>query len=414
MKKNKNHKVTKDSLKGLFEDSFIGISVHRGFELLYANPKVANILGYKTASALQEKGDLRPHIPRRRQREISARWMAIERGDIKPERNRVTNITCDGKEVWLDVTDERILWEDGKPATISTLYDVSTAVRTNESLLTSLRHLEISLDSILETIPTGIAIFSDVGEPKTVNSVMRLMFQASPEANDYVPEAMSELIASLVNSDATELAARGVKTRMDKVVDLVARRMSDDAIMMSAADVSDWKTTQDKLKTLAERDTLTQLFNRRGFVDTVKPMIKHCVDHKQPFAILLADVDHFKAINDTHGHAAGDKALKSFSQRLSKALRNRDIVARVGGEEFAIFLPDSDQETAEHIAERLRAKIAKNPISVDGARIPITASFGLKICEITNEVPRLKDLLQTADNALYRAKQTGRNKVALA
>lgn len=411
---NIRHTVSKATLEGLYRDSFIGITVHRAFDILYTNQKVASILGYKAATDMITAGDLGPHIPHRRRREISARWKAIERGDLKPERNRVTNITCDGNEVWLDVTDECILWEDGESAIMSTIFDVSTAVSTNESLLSSLRHLEISMDSILETIPTGIAIFSEVGEPQTVNSVMRLLFQESPQANDFVPPAMAELLATLVNSNATELTARGVEAHSGKVVDLIARRMTDDAIMMCAADVSDWKNTQDQLKTLAERDMLTQLFNRRGFVDTVQPMLEVCVERKQSFALLVADIDFFKSINDDHGHGTGDLALKSFSMRISKALRPRDVVGRIGGDEFAIFLPDSDLETARRIAERLRAKIAKHPLSREGTRVPLTASFGLKMCAADKAHPRMKDLLQDADNALYRAKQAGRNQVALA
>ena len=414
MKKKSQHKINKTTLADLYEHSFIGVTVHRGFDILYSNPKVAKILGYSDVAKLREAADLRPHIPRRRQREISERWAEIEGGALKPERNRVSNITLDGHEIWLDVTDERILWEDGKPAIISTLYDVSTAVHTNESLLSSLRHLEVSLDSILETIPTGIAIFSDVGEPKTVNSAMRRLFQASPSESDYVPRAMSDLLARLVNSDAQELSERGVETRVNKVVDLIARRMSDDTIMLSAADVSDWKYTQDELKTLAERDSLTKLFNRRGFVDTVRPMLETCAGKNQHFAIIIADIDFFKSINDTHGHAAGDEALRNFSKRIDKALRNRDVIGRVGGEEFAIFLPDSSLDTAERIAERLRAKIAKNPIAIAGMRVPMTASFGLKVWEADSDIPRLKALMQDADNALYRAKQAGRNRVALA
>jgi diguanylate cyclase (GGDEF)-like protein/PAS domain S-box-containing protein len=414
VKKKTEHKVSTNDLSKLYENSFIGVTVHRGFEVLYTNQKVAKILGYESARSMLKTGDLSCHIPRRRQGEISARWAAIEGGEVKPERNRVSNITCDGHEVWLDITDERIVWEDGKPAILSTLYDVSTAVSTNASLLSSLRHLEVSLDSILETVPTGIAIFSDIGEPKTVNSAMRLLFQASPSESDYVPRAMSDLLAKLVNSDQQEMTERGVETRMNKVVDLVARRMSDDAIMMCAADVSDWKYTQDELKTLAERDSLTKLFNRRGFVDTVRPMLTHSVKKKQDFAVIIVDIDFFKAINDTHGHAAGDNALKSFSKRISKALRNRDIVGRIGGEEFAIFLPDSNLDTAQRIAERLRIKIAKNPINIDQLRVPMTASFGLKVWEGGDKNPRLKELLEDADSALYRAKQAGRNRVALA
>jgi len=406
--------VSKALLDGLYKHSFIGINVHREFNILYANQKTATILGYEGAAQFTKTGDLRRHIPRRRQREISARWAAIERGDLKPERNRVTNIACDGREVWLDVTDECILWEDGDPAIMSTIFDVSTAVSTNESLLTSLRHLEISLDSILETIPTGIAIFSETGEPRTVNSAMRLLFQKTPQAGDFVPPAMAELLAKLVNSQTNELTAQGVETQSGKIVDLIAKRMSHDAIMLCAADVSEWKQTQDELKSLAERDMLTKLFNRRGFVDTVQPMLNTCIDKKESFAVLVVDLDHFKTINDRYGHSAGDQALKSFSMRISKALRPRDVVGRIGGDEFAIFLPNSDLETAQSIAERLRARIAKYPLAREGVKLPLTASFGLKMCAADRKHPKLKDLLQEADNALYRAKQAGRNQVALA
>lgn len=406
--------VSRPLLDGLYKHSFIGITVHREFDILYGNKKSAALLGYETATAMLVAADLERHIPRRRRREISARWAAIERGDLKPERNRVTNITCEGSEVWLDVTDECVLWEDGVPAVMSTIFDVSTAVRTNESLLTSLRHLEISLDSILETIPTGIAIFSETGEPKTVNSAMRLLFQNSPQASDFVPPAMSELLATLLNFQASELTVHGVETQTGKVVDLVAQRMSDDAIMLYAADVSDWKQMQGQLKTLAERDMLTKLFNRRGFIDTVQPMLETCINRKQSFALLVADLDRFKSINDLYGHSVGDQALKSFSMRVSKALRPHDVVGRIGGDEFAIFLPDSDLQTAEHIAERLRAKIAKYPLAREGVKLPSTASFGLKICAADRSHPKLKDLLREADNALYRAKQAGRNQVALA
>lgn len=413
MKNNTCQTISAATVQGLFEHSFLGVTIHRGFDILYSNDKVAHLLGYENSDELRRGGDLSPHIPDRRHREISERWQAIESGDIKPERNRVSNITLNGGEIWLDITDERILWEDGLPAIMSTLYDVSSAVRTNEGLLSSLRHLEVSLDSILETIPTGIAIFSDIGEPQMVNSEMRMMFQASPNANDYVPRAMADLLGRFVDSDANEMAARGVQTRMDRVVDLVARRMSDDAIMLCASDVSGWKSTQDKLKTLAEHDALTLLLNRRGFVDTVRPLLRSNIEEQKHFSVMIADIDFFKKINDTYGHAAGDEVLKSFANRLSTALRTLDIVGRVGGEEFAIFLPDSDTETACRVAERLREKISERPINFQDFRVPLTASFGLKVWE-GNGKPRLRDLLRDADSALYRAKEAGRNNVALA
>jgi two-component system cell cycle response regulator len=132
---------------------------------------------------------------------------------------------------------------------------------------------------------------------------------------------------------------------------------------------------------------------------------------KKSFAVLMFDIDHFKRVNDTHGHAAGDEVLKEFAHRISRRMRNFDLVARVGGEEFLGVLPDTELGTAQMVAERLRAVIADEPMACcpDGDKLTITTSIGVTIggegCETVDE------MLKRADSALYRAKRGGRNRV---
>ncbi|TNE67724.1 MAG: sensor domain-containing diguanylate cyclase [Alphaproteobacteria bacterium] len=405
--------ITADQLDQMFRNAFLGITVHRGLEILYVNRRVASLLGYDDVADLMAHSDLGRHIPADNHRRLLERWSHIADGSLPPERNRIRNITQSGQEIWLDVTDEPVLWQDGKTAIMSTITDVSTAVQANESLLSSFRRLEASLDGILETIPTGVAIFSDSGRPRIVNSAMRALFQDDPHPNLEVPPVMTDLMARIVETDAMEATERAVATPMGRVVDLVARRMDDNAIMMCAVDVSDWQARQDQLRDMAEHDPLTGLLNRRGFRAMVKTALKQVSEKGTGAALMMVDIDFFKKINDTHGHAFGDMVLRSVAKRLEKQLRDGDLIARVGGEEFCIFLPNCDAETAELVAERLRAHMAADPFANRKTRVRLTASFGLKTWD-GKGAPRLGSLQGEADAALYRAKQMGRNRVVIA
>lgn len=164
------------------------------------------------------------------------------------------------------------------------------------------------------------------------------------------------------------------------------------------------------LKRLANTDVLTGLANRRRFMEVLEGEIERAERYDRALSLVLVDMDHFKQVNDTHGHAGGDQVLRAAAGVLRSVCRDVDLAARVGGEEFAILLPETDAAGAEHVAERARGKIASgHHRAPSGAGFRITASAG--VATFGREVTTAEALLQSADDALYRAKAEGRNRV---
>lgn len=163
-----------------------------------------------------------------------------------------------------------------------------------------------------------------------------------------------------------------------------------------------------KLNKLALTDELTQLANRRAFVTSVETELARCQRNNNLVTMMVIDLDFFKKINDTFGHLGGDKVLVHAAKLLKMATRQYDIVGRIGGEEFAVFMSMSDPDSAERIATRIRSIFAQTPFDVDGVTSTVTASIGVATMSCDTSFEALYD---KSDNALYKAKKSGRNKV---
>jgi two-component system, cell cycle response regulator len=164
----------------------------------------------------------------------------------------------------------------------------------------------------------------------------------------------------------------------------------------------------------ALRDALTRLFNKRYFLDRLDGELRFARRHHTTVAVLMADVDHFKLVNDTHGHLAGDAVLANISSIIQRAVRNEDVVARFGGEEIAIILRQIPIEAAMHLAERLRRLVeAATTICGEGDKrvnVKVTMSIGVAAFP-HDDIESVPGLIGAADAALYRAKHAGRNRV---
>ncbi len=190
------------------------------------------------------------------------------------------------------------------------------------------------------------------------------------------------------------------------------------------SDITEEKTARDQLEQEIERrraleadlrhlsshDALSGMPNRRHFFEQADRELVRCRRHQRPMSLVLFDLDDFKSLNDTHGHAAGDAAIRAVADLCSGAQRGSDFAARIGGEEFAVLLPETELDGAAVVAERLRHALAGTAIPTSGDSVYVTASFG--VSGARTETDRIETLLARADHALYSAKRSGRNQVA--
>lgn len=167
-----------------------------------------------------------------------------------------------------------------------------------------------------------------------------------------------------------------------------------------------------QVERLATVDELTQVFNRRQFFFLAERELRRRGRSFRSLAVVMTDIDHFKRINDTWGHPAGDAVLAEIARRLKKSIRDVDLLGRYGGEEFCVMLLDTDIRAATEIAERLRNSIGETPVRAQGNQITVTVSLGVAL-RANDKETSLETLIDRADKALYRAKKAGRNRVIL-
>ncbi|MEF2545664.1 PleD family two-component system response regulator [Aurantimonas sp. E1-2-R+4] len=203
-------------------------------------------------------------------------------------------------------------------------------------------------------------------------------------ANDYIQRPL----------DRHELIAR-IRTQM-------RRKRNDERLRQSVEQTIE----------LALSDSLTGLHNRRFFETHLATAVQRARTTGASFSVLIADIDHFKRVNDGWGHEAGDRVLKQFSARLNDCLRSSDLACRFGGEEFAILMMDADFDTAMSIADRIRRSVCDTPFDIGGELIDVTVSEGFAVFDAARD--DAANLVRRADQALYAAKRGGRNRVGTA
>ncbi|MFT3734949.1 MAG: diguanylate cyclase [Rhodocyclaceae bacterium] len=229
-----------------------------------------------------------------------------------------------------------------------------------------------------------------------------------------------ELSTDVSNEDASVLEGKTVNKEQRHIVPstseerfrLISKRPCNDMdgkplIVVAHLDITRWKVAESKLARMALEDDLTGLPNRRHFLQEAERLTSSATRHASPLSLIIIDLDHFKQINDAHGHVVGDAVLKLVAERLLTQLRNEDLPCRWGGEEFAILLPMTDLAMAATVGERLRSAFADAALEAQGHTLRVTLSGGITQ-KIDNE--SLVECLSRADKALYAAKNAGRNR----
>ncbi|MDW7738946.1 MAG: diguanylate cyclase [Bacillota bacterium] len=277
--------------------------------------------------------------------------------------------------------------------------------------------LPVARTKLFEELPDGALILDDSMRIIDLNTTARNYLQISQlaigkpaaEVLDYWPKLV-KLLNKKNRKYHVELKHPGLDDPTWFRVDFLPLHEEDSlpyGQMIIIRDITDRKLVEEKLHKLATTDELTGLWNRRYFMQAINKELYRSKRYNQHFSLIMFDLDHFKEINDNFGHTAGDKSLEHLASIFKMRLRNVDLFARLGGEEFGIILPGTSLESAFLLAEDLRCLISASPVFYEEREIRFTISLGVTASH--EEIENVEEILKAADKALYQAKEKGRN-----
>ncbi len=354
-------------------------------------------------------------------------WQADTIGNHQPFSNiEVQILTKDNQRIWLQISgvpyfdeEEQFMGYRGAAMNVTDRKEQQEAVKASERKLRALA--ESAYDAIVMINADGIISFWNEAAEALFGYSEDMAL--SKDIHDLVtpPEKRDEARAGLAR-----FALTGKGPILDAVQEVEALHKDGKRIpvelsvsgfrlnsqwfaVATVRDITERKATEAKLRELATTDGLTNLNNRRRFMELAEREFTRTRRYARPLAMFMVDIDHFKNVNDTYGHDVGDEVLRSLSITATDALREADVLGRLGGEEFGILLPETSKEAAMDVAERLRLSVEQTSIPTSAGELNITVSIGVAIMDA--ESASVDALLKKADVALYKAKQTGRNRV---
>jgi len=333
---------------------------------------------------------------------------------------------------------QRVYWEvktpiydDHDPEKLWGLCGISSDITTLKHQEAALRESEKRFHSTFASAPIGMAIVGLDGRFLQVNAALADIVGYSIEALQkktfqqitYPEDLQTDLVQFEQLRDGLiknyQLEKRYFHNKGNLIwvlLSVSAVRDEDDKALYFIAqiqDITERKYLMDRLSNQARVDYLTNLSNRRYYMEQAEAELNRALRYGAPLALLMIDIDHFKNINDSYGHKTGDMVLQKMSDLLKQSLREVDVLGRIGGEEFAILLPESRLENAIEVAERLRVQIANAKLlEAHGQALRCTVSVGVAMLDNPNK--NLDALFNQADEALYKAKNSGRNCVCVA
>ncbi len=340
------------------------------------------------------------------------------------DKNVVTHysyrgITKSGDVRWIDQFSKTILY-NGKMANLMTFIDITERKLAEEALQES----KAFFQNIFDTIQDGITVLDTDMNIVRINKAMEQWYQPKiPYTGKKCYEAFHGRYhickdcpaAKTLESGSPRMITlpRGGTAGTSGWVEAHAFPMTDSSGKLSGVveyvrNISGRKRLEEELTALATTDALTGVNNRRSFLEKAVTVFASTRRYEKFFSVLMFDIDHFKRVNDTFGHQAGDKVLKAMAETCVAGLRETDIFGRMGGEEFAAVLTETGIHDAVNLAERLRHDFSKLSVKIGGESLGITVSIGVSTFE--NQDKSLEDIIKWADIALYKAKNKGRNR----
>jgi two-component system cell cycle response regulator len=254
-------------------------------------------------------------------------------------------------------------------------------------------------------------VITDVQMPRLSGQQLLKLIRLSPETRI---RSLPVIVMTTAEDSAEKHLAflNGANDFLNKPVDSLELRARVDVHHRLARIIRELEDSKKALAELATTDSLTKLKNRRLFYTQAAQNLSACRRYGKDMSLLLLDIDHFKKVNDSFGHHAGDEVLVKVAQLLAHMVRGVDTVARFGGEEFAVLMPETNRLGAAVLGERIRAAIEREQINVDGRHIPVTVSIGVTTLA-AEDVESIDQMLNIADQRLYLAKNSGRNRICV-
>jgi diguanylate cyclase (GGDEF)-like protein/PAS domain S-box-containing protein len=447
--------------RDLFQGSINGLLI-LGADLrpLYANEAMATMLGLLDPEALMERATLADFLPDEEAQALTEIRAQLLSGEINRTVLRLEVLREDRFTVWLDMNARTVDW-NGETAIQLAFLDVTEQVvreremefnraelenqtaelvavaedldverQRSEAALVEAEEQRRFLQTLLITMPSPIFYKDLEGRVQGCNGAFAALYGKTSDT-ELIGSNLRELAdASFTRRTVeidSELIAKGGTARYERVFTLpngdrrtmiynkaVYKKANGDAagIVGVITDISEQKRMEEELRRLATTDPLTGAFNRRAFMEAARINLIRAARYQEPLTVILADIDHFKKVNDTHGHATGDEALKLFVSTVQATLRETDVLGRMGGEEFAVLLPHTAMDAAMGLANRLREILAGILVPYPGGTLQFTVSMG--VSSYRDHGDSIDALLQSSDEALYAAKEGGRNRVIAA
>ncbi len=254
-------------------------------------------------------------------------------------------------------------------------------------------------------------VITDVQMPILSGQQLLKLIRQSPEPRI---SGLPVIVMTTAEDSAEKHLAfqNGANDFLNKPVDSLELRARVDVHHRLARNIRELEESKKALAELATTDSLTKLRNRRSFYTQAEQNLNACRRYGKDMSLLLLDIDHFKKVNDTFGHHAGDEVLVEVARLLMHMVRGVDTVARFGGEEFAVLMPETNRLGAAVLGERIRAAIERAQINVDGRHIPVTVSIGISTLA-AEDIESIDQMLNIADQRLYLAKNGGRNRICV-
>jgi len=384
---------------------------------VYINSVLADLFGGTTEELIGQP--FPPYIYEGDLEKVNHYYHARLQGDDVPQEYEFRVKSKQGTVIDVRINVGVFTDTDGSKTSIGTIKDLSESKKT----MTDLARSRSDIESILNNMP-------DVFYRTDMQGLVTLMSPSVKDALGYEPEEMmgkpladfyctpsdrETVLASLKEGQGKARHVEACLTHKNGsgrwILTNAYIRMDEDknpiGVEGIARDITERKEMEERLLKYARYDDLTQIYNRRVFYTEAEKQIEIAQRYDRAVAVLMMDLDYFKLVNDKYGHHAGDEVLKHFCDICKDSMRQTDFIGRTGGEEFAVFAPETDLEDALQLAERICQNTSEKSLIVDGKEISYTVSVGVAILQATTD--SIDSLLSNADKALYEAKAAGRN-----